>query len=34
MGKALMRTRDDAQELERGGITSMDIEQARKSLAR
>ena len=32
MGKALMQTRDDAQELERGGITSMDVAEARKSL--
>ena len=34
MGKALMRTRDDAQELERGGVTSMELDEARKSLAR
>jgi len=32
MGKALMRTRDDAQELERGGVTSMDLDEARKNL--
>lgn len=32
MGRALMRTRDDAQELERGGITSMHVEDARKAL--
>lgn len=32
MGKALMQTRDDAQELERGGITSMDVVEAHKSL--
>ena len=29
MGKALMHTRDDAHELERGGITSMDVAEAR-----
>lgn len=34
MGKALMQSRDDAQELERGGVTSMELEEARKSLAR
>ena len=34
MGRALMRTRDDAAALEVGGITSMDIEEARKNLAR
>lgn len=34
MGKVLMRTRDDAAALEVGGITSMDIEEARKSVAR
>ena len=34
MGKALMRSRDDAAALEIGGITSMDIDEARKSLAR
>jgi flagellar biosynthesis chaperone FliJ len=34
MGKALMQTRDDAQELERGGVTSMELDEARKSLAR
>ena len=34
MGRSLMRTRDDAAALEVGGITSMDIEEARKSLAR
>lgn len=32
MGKALMQARDDAQELERGGITSMDIAEAHKKL--
>ena len=32
MGKALMQTRDDAQELERGGITSMDVAEAHKRL--
>jgi len=32
MGKALMRTRDDAQELERGGITSMDVAEAHQQL--
>lgn len=32
MGKALLRTRDDAQELERGGITSMDLDEAHKRL--
>ena len=32
MGKALMQARDDAQELERGGITSMDVVEARKRL--
>lgn len=32
MGRALMQTRDDAQELERGGITSMDVAEAHKSL--
>lgn len=32
MGKALMQTRDDAQELERGGITSMDVAEAHKKL--
>lgn len=32
MGKALTQTRDDAQELERGGITSMDVAEARKQL--
>jgi mannose-6-phosphate isomerase class I len=32
MGKALMQTRDDAQELERGGITSMDVAEAHKNL--
>lgn len=32
MGKALMQTRDDAQELERGGITSMDVAKARADL--
>jgi len=32
MGKALMQTRDDAQELERGGITSMDVVEAHKQL--
>ncbi|MEM8575820.1 MAG: hypothetical protein AAF830_13830 [Pseudomonadota bacterium] len=34
MGKVLMRTRDDAQELERGGVTSMELDEVRKSLAR
>ncbi|MBN7786696.1 hypothetical protein JYP51_17340 [Ponticoccus gilvus] len=34
MGRSLMQTRDDAAALEVGGITSMDIEKARKSLAR
>lgn len=34
MGKALMRTRDDAQELERGGVNSMDLDEARKALSR
>jgi len=34
MGQALMRSRDDAQELERGGVTSMELDEARKSLAR
>ena len=34
MGKALMQTRDDAQELERGGVISMELDEARKSLAR
>lgn len=32
MGKALMQTRDDAQELERGGVTSMHLADARKNL--
>lgn len=32
IGKALMQARDDAQELERGGITSMDVVEARKRL--
>ena len=32
MGKALMQARDDAQELERGGITSMDVAEAHKRL--
>lgn len=32
MGKALMQTRDDAQELERGGVTSMHLADARKKL--
>ncbi|WP_227288010.1 hypothetical protein [Boseongicola sp. H5] len=32
MGKALMRSRDDAQELERGGVTSMELDEARKNL--
>lgn len=32
MGKALMQTRNDAQELERGGITSMDMVEAHKRL--
>ena len=30
IGKALMQTRDDAQELERGGITAMDVADAHK----
>ena len=34
MGQALMRSRDDAQELERGGVTSMELDEARKNLAR
>ena len=34
MGRSLMQVRDDAAALEVGGITSMDIEEARKSLAR
>ena len=34
MGKALMQTRDDAQELERGGVNSMELDEARKNLAR
>ncbi|GAA5071286.1 hypothetical protein N0B44_13285 [Roseibacterium beibuensis] len=34
MGRSLMMTRDDAQELERGGVTSMHLADARKSLAR
>lgn len=33
LGRSLMRTRDDAQELERGGITSMDLIEVRKKLA-
>jgi mannose-6-phosphate isomerase class I len=33
MGKALMQARDDAQELERGGITSMDEADAHKRLS-
>lgn len=32
MGKSLLQTRDDAQELERGGITSMDVAEARSRL--
>lgn len=32
IGKALMQARDDAQELERGGITSMDVAEAHKKL--
>ncbi len=32
LGKALMHTRDDAQELERGSITSMDLVEAQKRL--
>lgn len=32
MGKALMQSRDDAQELERGGVTSMHLAEARKNL--
>lgn len=34
MGRALMRGRDDAQELERGGVTSMELDEARKNLTR
>ena len=33
MGRALMQTRDDAQELERGGVTSMDLAEVRMKLA-
>lgn len=33
MGKALMQTRNDAKELERGGITSMDVADAHKRLS-
>lgn len=32
MGTQLMKTRDDAQELERNGITSMDVAEAHKLL--
>ena len=32
MGKALMQSRDDAQELECGGITSMDVAKAHADL--
>jgi len=32
IGKSLMQTRDDAQELERGGITAMDVADAHKRL--
>lgn len=32
IGKALTQTRDDAQELERGGITAMDVADAHKRL--
>lgn len=32
IGNALMQARDDAQELERGGITSMDVTEAHKKL--
>lgn len=32
MGRSLMQTRDDAQELERGGVTSMHLADARKNL--
>lgn len=32
MGKVLMQTRNDAQELERGGITSMDVADAHERL--
>lgn len=32
MGQAIMRARDDAAALEVGGITSMDIDEARKNL--
>ncbi|MCV3271951.1 hypothetical protein [Roseobacter sinensis] len=34
MGRALMRSHDDAAALEVGGITSMDIDEACKNLAR
>ncbi|RYH00689.1 hypothetical protein EU805_17140 [Salipiger sp. IMCC34102] len=34
MGRSLMLTRDDAQELERGGVTSMELDEARKNLVR
>ncbi|MEL6467762.1 MAG: hypothetical protein AAFQ58_22575 [Pseudomonadota bacterium] len=34
MGRSLMQVRDDAAALEVGGITSMDIDEARKNLAR
>ncbi len=33
MGRSLMQTRDDAQELERDGVTSMDLTEARAKLA-
>ena len=32
IGRALMQSRDDAQELERGGVTSMELDEARKNL--
>ena len=32
LGRSLLRTRDDAQELERGGITSLDVAEAHKNL--
>ncbi|MEM6693518.1 MAG: hypothetical protein AAF626_02505 [Pseudomonadota bacterium] len=34
MGRSLIQVRDDAAALEVGGITSMDVEEARKNLAR
>jgi len=33
MGRALMQTRDDAQELERGGVTSMDLAEVHAKMA-